>query len=499
MSDPATSPAHSATTSNAQDVFFPLPGAVPTFRVRSASPDALWGVLSSAERGLDFVAVIAAVYTAYLFSRPLRASAPLQYAPSKVLFGAAGFALLFVFLLERHDAYRPWVSLLAIRETERVLRVTLQAFLLALLAFYGCAIRFPRLVFGCALVAVPAFLTLEKWEMHRLVRGLRSRGHGTRKAVIFGTGGSAKRIYTALLRSPEFGVDPVALVDDGLQDPSAKIYESCYRRRQPAKVIPGPLCPELFRQLDASVLIIASSAMDRACTLQAAAKASAAGVHTYFVPEDLVESGDWVDYAELDGIMLAHFAKDRARLVYDTGKRLLDLILSTSLLALFAPLFVAIAGLVKWTSSGPVLFRQDRVGQAGRVFAIYKFRTMYRDAPTYGYSPRAGEDPRITGIGRFLRRTSLDELPQLINVFRGQMSLVGPRPEMPFIVQQYTAWQRQRLAVKPGITGLWQLSADRAFLIHENMEYDLYYTRHRSLFMDVAILLHTFLFAARGV
>jgi lipopolysaccharide/colanic/teichoic acid biosynthesis glycosyltransferase len=124
---------------------------------------------------------------------------------------------------------------------------------------------------------------------------------------------------------------------------------------------------------------------------------------------------------------------------------------------------------------------------------------MYRDAPTYGYSPRAGEDPRITGIGRFLRRTSLDELPQLINVFRGQMSLVGPRPEMPFIVQQYTAWQRQRLAVKPGITGLWQLSADRAFLIHENMEYDLYYTRHRSLFMDVAILLHTFLFAARGV
>ena len=130
---------------------------------------------------------------------------------------------------------------------------------------------------------------------------------------------------------------------------------------------------------------------------------------------------------------------------------------------------------------------------------MYKFRTMYRDAPQYSYSPGAGEDPRITPVGRFLRRTSLDELPQLVNVLLGHMSLVGPRPEMPFIVEQYTPLQRRRLTVKPGITGLWQLSADRAFLIHENIEYDLYYVRHRSLFMDVAILLHTLVFAGRGI
>jgi lipopolysaccharide/colanic/teichoic acid biosynthesis glycosyltransferase len=124
---------------------------------------------------------------------------------------------------------------------------------------------------------------------------------------------------------------------------------------------------------------------------------------------------------------------------------------------------------------------------------------MYVDAPQYDYSPIQPVDPRITRIGRFLRRTSLDELAQLVNVLKGEMSLVGPRPEMPFIVQQYTAQQRQRLQVAPGITGLWQLSADRAYLIHENIHYDLYYIRHRSFFMDFAILLHTVVFAMRGV
>src|SRR5664279_6048186 len=99
---------------------------------------------------------------------------------------------------------------------------------------------------------------------------------------------------------------------------------------------------------------------------------------------------------------------------------------------------------------------------------------MYWDVPKYGYSPREGEDPRITPFGRLLRRSSVDEFPQLINVLLGQMSLVGPRPEMPFIVDQYTAVQRQRLSVKPGITGLWQLSADRVCLIHEHLEYDMY-------------------------
>jgi lipopolysaccharide/colanic/teichoic acid biosynthesis glycosyltransferase len=167
-------------------------------------------------------------------------------------------------------------------------------------------------------------------------------------------------------------------------------------------------------------------------------------------------------------------------------------------LAALSPIFVLIALLIKLDSTGPVLFIQNRVGLNGRIFRILKFRSMYEGSAKYEPSPTSSLDPRLTTVGRLLRRLSLDELPQLVNVIRGEMSLVGPRPEMPFIVQGYDVAQRRRLSVMPGITGLWQLSADRAFPIHENLEYDLYYVRNRGWFMDLAILIHTILFAMRG-
>lgn len=452
-----------------------------------------------AEKLLDFAAVLGAVYAAIALRGTVEPRQALGYSSSDVFFWAAGFALLFVFLLERYGGYRPSVSLLAIRETERILRVTLQAFLLTLLAAYLCGTRLPRLAFFFALATVPLSLTLEKWEMQRMLRRLRSKGYGAQRTIILGAGPEARHIYSALLRSPKFGLDPVAFVDDGAGDGTTEIYESSYQRKHSAKVLPGPLCPELFRQLDASVLVTAAPAMDKESMRLTLAKASQAGVRTYFAANDLLEPGYWMDYTELDGILLGHLADSANRTVYELGKRLLDVMVAAGLLLAFAFLAPIIALLVKFTSPGPVLFRQERAGKGGRRFTMYKFRTMYREAPAYGYSPGTAEDSRVTPLGRFLRRTSLDELPQLINVLLGQMSLVGPRPEMPFIVEQYTPLQRQRLAVKPGMTGLWQLSADRAFQIHENIEYDLYYVRHRSLFMDVAILLHTLLFAARGV
>jgi lipopolysaccharide/colanic/teichoic acid biosynthesis glycosyltransferase len=155
--------------------------------------------------------------------------------------------------------------------------------------------------------------------------------------------------------------------------------------------------------------------------------------------------------------------------------------------------------LIKLDSKGSALFRQERVGLNGRRFHMFKFRTMYANASAYAFSPKESDDCRITRLGRILRRTSLDELPQLLNVLLGNMSLVGPRPEMPFIVDTYTERHSQRLRVQPGITGLWQLSGDRNYLIHENIEYDLYYIKHRNFFMDLAILWHTTIFAMRGI
>ncbi|WP_162539342.1 sugar transferase [Granulicella sp. WH15] len=183
---------------------------------------------------------------------------------------------------------------------------------------------------------------------------------------------------------------------------------------------------------------------------------------------------------------------------YTFSKRLLDLVVSSLLLLLLSPVLLLIALLIRLSSRGPALFVQRRAGRHGIPFNMYKFRSMSYTARRYDYSPKTSTDPRITRLGRFLRQTSLDELPQLLNVFLGEMSLVGPRPEMPFIVHRYNRCQRQRLQVIPGITGLWQLSPDRAFPIHENVHHDLFYIRHRTLSIDLAILIHTLIFAMRG-
>jgi lipopolysaccharide/colanic/teichoic acid biosynthesis glycosyltransferase len=196
---------------------------------------------------------------------------------------------------------------------------------------------------------------------------------------------------------------------------------------------------------------------------------------------------------------MASLGKPNRRLGYELVKRGCDVLGSLGLLANGSPIYLLLGLMIKLDSRGPVLFRQERVGQNGKIFKMFKFRTMRTDALPYDYSPRSSEDARITRVGRFLRKTSLDELPQLLNIVQGNMSLVGPRPEMPFIVKQYTERHRQRLQVKPGLTGLWQLSGDRAFLIHEKVEYDLIYIQHRNFFMDLAILLHTSIFAMRGI
>lgn len=180
-------------------------------------------------------------------------------------------------------------------------------------------------------------------------------------------------------------------------------------------------------------------------------------------------------------------------------KRLEDLILSTFFIVLLSPLYLILGALIKLDSDGPIIFKQKRVGLRGRQFSMYKFRSMYVVAPKYAHTPSDPNDPRITKIGRWLRRTSLDELPQIFNVWRGDMSLVGPRPEMPFIVDTYTPLQRRRLEAKPGITGVWQISAVRGEPIHQNIEYDLFYLENRSILLDLAIIVKTILSVIKGV
>jgi lipopolysaccharide/colanic/teichoic acid biosynthesis glycosyltransferase len=159
-----------------------------------------------------------------------------------------------------------------------------------------------------------------------------------------------------------------------------------------------------------------------------------------------------------------------------SGKRALDSVASLVGLLLVSPVLLAVAGFVKISSPGPILYRQERVGLGGRVFRIVKFRTMHRDAETRGPAVTSAMDPRVTGVGRWLRRLKLDELPQLWNVLKGEMSLVGPRPEVPRYVESYSPAQRRVLTVRPGITDLASIAYRREEeLLAGHADVDRYY------------------------
>jgi len=179
-------------------------------------------------------------------------------------------------------------------------------------------------------------------------------------------------------------------------------------------------------------------------------------------------------------------------------KRIADVVVAALLLILASPLTLIVSLLVKRQTGDSPLFRQKRVGLGGRLFTLYKFRSMRSDAEPYAESPQGEDDPRITPIGRWLRRYSLDELPQLVNVIKGDMSLVGPRPEMPFLVERYEPWQRRRLELKPGLTGLWQILGRKDLPLRDNIEYDFYYLTNRSLLLDLVIVLKTIGVVLRG-
>jgi exopolysaccharide biosynthesis polyprenyl glycosylphosphotransferase len=183
-------------------------------------------------------------------------------------------------------------------------------------------------------------------------------------------------------------------------------------------------------------------------------------------------------------------------------KRAFDLALAGLALLLTLPLMGIIALLIKLDSPGPVIFGQPRVGENGRLFKMYKFRTMVQDAETKQaellhqtadglLTHKSYDDPRVTRMGRFLRRTSLDELPQLINILKGEMSLVGPRPELPWLVDRYQPWQRKRFEVPQGLTGWWQVNGRADKPMHLHTEDDLYYIKHYSLWLDFQILWRT--------
>lgn len=451
------------------------------------------------ERIADFAAVMAAEMSAYAIYHGLRMGRHLHYSGDIAISVFIGFAALFVLLLDHDGAYKPANSLLRIRETERILRVTVQAFAVIFPVSFFYSEMFSRWVVVLATALVPLLVIAEKQLVFVLIRQLHSRGYGLRNVLVYGAGLTGRRLFSAILRSPKLGMSPVAVIDDDEKLTGRQIYAYGYKRERSAKIIAGPLNRNLISDLKISLVVVGIPSLPQERLKEVAAEAFAAGANVAFVPQLSCSSEDSTDYVDIDGVLVASMGLPKGKRLYETTKRIGDFALTLALLAFTLPLWAVLAALIRLDSEGPAFFCQERVGRANRIFNLYKFRTMRVDAPKYSLHPAYADDPRITRIGRWLRRTSLDELPQLINVLKGDMSLVGPRPEMPFIVESYNIHQRQRLQVTPGLTGLWQLSADRSFLIHDNIQYDLYYIHNRNFFMDLAILLHTIVFAMKGM
>jgi lipopolysaccharide/colanic/teichoic acid biosynthesis glycosyltransferase len=193
------------------------------------------------------------------------------------------------------------------------------------------------------------------------------------------------------------------------------------------------------------------------------------------------------------------------------GKRVFDLVVASVCLLLLSPLLLLVALTVRATTPGKALFRQQRLGRFGRPFVLYKFRTMYTDSPDHihreyvrkllvednpPFGGKSGlyklaDDPRVTRVGRILRRTSIDELPQLLNVIRGEMSLVGPRPALPWEAELFGPGHEQRFLVLPGVTGLWQVSGRNSLTMRQGLVLDIEYVERQSIALDLAILLKT--------
>lgn len=190
-----------------------------------------------------------------------------------------------------------------------------------------------------------------------------------------------------------------------------------------------------------------------------------------------------------------------ARLMYCfLVKHWLDVLIAALLIVIFTPLLTLVSLFIWLDTRGSVIYRQHRIGRYGQPFTMYKFRTMIPDRRQTNHRYAGAErrkahkttaDPRVTAMGKILRRTSIDELPQLFNVLRGEMSLVGPRPELPEIVGAYAMWQHQRHLVRPGITGWWQIHGRSNLMMHDHTDLDIYYVQHICFAMDLRILLAT--------
>jgi len=387
--------------------------------------------------------------------------------------------------------YQKAPSLLNVDEIRKLFRsVLLMAILVFAISFY-LRIPFSRALITIWLITILFFMIAVKMVFYKIHQMLHIRGLNVHRVLIYGAGEIGRKLYKNIVTFPKLGYRAVGFVDTDVDAFTEEIHRMDPSGRHPGILGTTRELDELVEKYRVDDLFIAKKGLSSDEILGLTTKCRELGIQFKIIPQLYGYFIENLSLHAIGGIPLIGEKVTPIRRFDLFVKRIMDIVLSLLVCIFLLPVFTAIAILIKRDSPGPVIFKQCRVGKKGKEFTIYKFRTMYVEAPRYSFCPKDSHDPRITPVGRFLRKTSLDELPQFLNVLKGEMSLVGPRPEMPFIVARYNALQWERLSVKPGITGLWQISADRQSEIHENIDYDLYYLENFSILLDVAIMVRT--------
>lgn len=347
-------------------------------------------------------------------------------------------------------------------------------------------------------VAVTVVNSLSRIALKLFLVSARKSGYNRRYLLVIGANPRSTEIVSRIIRRPELGYNLVGYVAE--TDESKRLWEKSGKR--PVLGLIGDVKCILEKERVDEMLVCLSSDVTFATVSGIIANARDLGIVLRILPQaSESEVLRKLHVEEFENEFVLTLFREQL-LLQLLAKRAVDVLASGVALVLLAPLMTLVAIAIKLTSPGPVLFAQDRVGMNQRRFRLYKFRSMVVDAEQRkkelvhlneidGPAFKMGNDPRITFVGRILRKTSIDELPQLINVLRGEMSLVGPRPPLPDEVSNYQWMFRRRLSVKPGITCVWQVSGRSNTTFDEWMRMDKHYVENWSLWLDIKILFKT--------
>jgi exopolysaccharide biosynthesis polyprenyl glycosylphosphotransferase len=449
---------------------------------------------------VDFITILISNVFSYDLYHWLGIGQQAVYRESDIISATLIVTLTAIFILYLFGAYKKESSVLNVAELKNVIQgFTVTFFLFIAITLFTKA-PVSRYLMVLAYATSLLMLVIERTILYHIFSLTDLFRSFNKKVLIYGAGGLGVALYRSLVNSPKLGIVPIGFVDDNRRKTGSVCYPSGFNCDNGLPVLgTGKDIIKLRGEVYFDEVIVAISEIDKRPLLNILEFLKENQIRMSFVPNLYQFFLQKIKVQKIGSIPIFSESDEEINFGYLKIKQGVDFIASIVLLVLLFPLFVICAVAIKIDSEGPVFFKQNRTGKDGKVFTIYKFRTMVIDAEPYEVNPLDTNDERITRFGRFLRKTSLDEIPQLINILKGEMSLVGPRPEMPFITKGYTDFHRERLKMLPGITGLWQLSGDRNKAIHENMEYDLYYKNNTSFFLDLAILLETLIFAFRGI